>query len=293
MLMKYICALFFVLVYYNANAVINKRIAGKPEQLTADSDTVVRKQSLSVGLSYGSDIIFFGRTSPYKFPFLTADIVYNTRSGFFVYASVINVTNLTPTVNEVDFGAGYLFNVSKKFTITPSYTRFVFNKDAPFIKSTSSNDIDVKNTYDFKVVKSSVIVDYLFGRTSDIFVTINNTRHFETNFSIFNDKDYLSIDPGISVILGTQNFVESYDDDFHNKHHRNFPVTNMNSGYGDRNAARVFDGLNYSFKIPIAYNMPHYTFEFAYKYAVPFNVQSPLINHKESFFNLTFYYVFY
>lgn len=292
--MKPICVLLLLIVCYNARAGVGRPGAQNPGQLTADTDTLVRKQSLSVGVSYGSDIIFFGRTSQRKFPFMTGDVVYNTKSGFFVYGSIINVSNLTPFVNEVDFGAGYIFRPSKQFTITPSYTRFVFNKDAPIIKSTSSNDIDIKNTYDFKVLKSSITIDYLFGRTSDIFVTINNTRHFESNFSIFDDKDYLTLDPTISIILGTQNFVESYDDDFHNRHNTTGkPDPDYYNIYGDRNAARVFDGLNYSFKIPLAYNRPHYTLEAAYRYAIPINVQGPLVNHKESFLNLTFYYLFY
>ncbi|MEO6850376.1 MAG: hypothetical protein ABI203_02425, partial [Mucilaginibacter sp.] len=54
-----------------------------------------------------------------------------------------------------------------------------------------------------------------------------------------------------------------------------------------------FNALNYSVKIPIAYNRPHYTLEFSYKYSIPVNVEGLLMNHKESFYNLTFYYVFY
>jgi hypothetical protein len=51
--------------------------------------------------------------------------------------------------------------------------------------------------------------------------------------------------------------------------------------------------LNYSFKIPLAYNMPHYTLEASYKYSIPVNVEGALKNRRESFFNFTFYYVFY
>ena len=54
-----------------------------------------------------------------------------------------------------------------------------------------------------------------------------------------------------------------------------------------------FNALNYSFKIPIAYNRPHYTFEFSYKYSIPGNVEGMLMNRRESFYNLTLYYVFY
>jgi len=55
----------------------------------------------------------------------------------------------------------------------------------------------------------------------------------------------------------------------------------------------MFNVLNYSFKVPIAYNRPHYTIEFTYKYSIPVNVEGALMNTKESFYNLTFYYVFY
>jgi hypothetical protein len=135
-------------------------------------------------------------------------------------------------------------------------------------------------------------MDYLFGESSDFFVTISNSKYFETNWSIFDDKDYLSFNPAINIILGTQNFVQKYsmnhpgrlDDDIIGP-----PINPEN--YAGRNSE--FNVLNYSFKIPIAYNRPHYTFEFSYKYSIPVNVEGILKNHRESFYNLTFYYVFY
>ena len=55
----------------------------------------------------------------------------------------------------------------------------------------------------------------------------------------------------------------------------------------------MFNMLNYSIKVPLAYNRPHYSFEFAYKYSIPVNVEGALMNRHESFYYLTFYYVFY
>ena len=262
-----------------------------------DTDTVQRKQSLSVGVSLGSDAQFFGRTGPQKYPFMNTDVIYNAKSGFFVYGSLYKVFTSTPLIDETDLGAGYFYKFSPRFTGNVSYTRFIFNRDALIIKSASSNDINFNNSYDFKLFKTGVVLDYLFGESSDFFVTINTSKYIENSWSVFSDNDYLSFNPGFQFIIGTQNFVQKYainhpgkfdHDSYDHDPYLQPPVFPQYAGYNSE-----FQFLNYSIKIPIAYNMPHYTFEFAYKYSIPFNVEGILKNHRESFYNLTFYYLFY
>ena len=91
----------------------------------ADTDTVQRKQSLSVGVSLGSDAQFFGRTGPQKYPFMNTDVIYNAKSGFFVYGSLYKVFTSTPLIDETDLGAGYFYKFSPSFTGNVSYTRFI------------------------------------------------------------------------------------------------------------------------------------------------------------------------
>src|SRR6202000_1370273 len=181
-----------------------------PVRIAADTDTIVKKRSISAGVSYGSDASFFGRTGPVRYPFLNADVIYNSKSGVFVYGSAYKVLGSIPVVDEFDLGAGYFYHVSSGFSGNASYTRFIFDRDALIIKSASSNDINFNNAYDWKILKSGVILDYLFGESNDFFVTITNSKYIETNWSIFDDKDYLSFNPAFNVILGTQNFVEKY-----------------------------------------------------------------------------------
>ena len=52
---------------------------GQARYMVADSDTVLKKQSVSVGINYGSDVLFFGRTGPIKYPFMGTDVIYNTK----------------------------------------------------------------------------------------------------------------------------------------------------------------------------------------------------------------------
>ncbi|MDN5284416.1 MAG: hypothetical protein JWR38_690 [Mucilaginibacter sp.] len=291
--MKYLCLLFFVAgsnALYAAGINLNA-FDSRSHQLVADTDTVIRKKSVSVLVSYGSDALFFGRTGPIKYPFVTGDAIFNTKSGIFVYGSVLKVLGYAP-VDEVDVGGGYFYKVSKSFSGAASYTRFIFNKNANVIKSASSNDINLKNAYDWHIFKSTVILDYLFGKSNDFFVTVSQSKYFETSWSIFDDQDYLSFNPSVNVVVGTQNFVQRYETD------HKFPsaISPTIIDHADLLAARrnrEFNMLNYSFKVPIAYNRPHYTLEASWRYSIPVNVEGTLENRRESFFNFTFYYLFY
>jgi len=294
--MKYLFAILFITICNVVNATATRlHLFTDTAHTVADTDSVIRKRSISIGVNYGSDIQFFGRTGPVKYPYASGDAIYNFKSGFFAYGSALQVFGYTPVVDEVDVGAGYLFNYSKILTGTFSYTRFIFTKNAPpVIMSSSSNDINFKNTFNWKFAKSSATFDYLFGNANDYFITLNTSKHIETSWSIFDDQDYLSIDPGVSMILGTQNFVGRYS----TLHSEQLYYDNTIHGldvppyFHDYDNGR-FNVLNYSVKLPISYNRPHYTFEASWKYSIPVNVEGALKNRHELFFNLTFYYLFF
>ena len=296
--MRYFFVLLFILICngLHASVITPARFSEMGERSVADTDTtVVRKQSVSIGVNYDSDIQFFGRTGPVKYPYASGFAIYNFKSGFFVYGSAVQVFGYTPAIDEVDLGAGYLYKYSKAFSGTFSYTRFLFTKDAPpVIISPSANDINFKNTFDWKFAKSSATFDYLFGDANDYFITINTSKYIETTWSIFDDKDYLSFNPTISMIMGTQNFVERYSLDHPDKLDDDDLIRGLGvpPAFASFNNGR-FNVLNYSFKLPIAYNRPHYIFEASYKYSIPVNVEGALRNRHEAFLNLSFYYLFY
>ncbi len=292
--MKYLSVLLFLVICTAANAaVITNEILYSPIN-KADTDSVFRKRSISVGANYGSDILFFGRTGPIKYPFVSTDVIFNSRSGFFVYGSGVKVLGYNPLIDEIDLGTGYLYKQSKNFSGSISYTRFLFNKDAAqVIRSASSNDVNFKNSYDWKLAKSSIVFDYLFGKEDDFFLTLNTSKYIETNWSVFDDKDYLSFNPSISAILGTQNFVGKYYSDHSHGFLLNGIISPEGEGQMPRHNNGRFNGLNYSIKLPVAYNRPHYTLEASCKYSIPVNVEGELKNRHEVFLNLTFYYLFF
>ena len=87
-----------------ATSVIGYSPFGHIARITADSDTIIKKRSVSVGVSYGSDASFFGRTGPVRYPFLSSDAIFNSKSGVFVYGSAYKVLGSIPTVDEIDVG---------------------------------------------------------------------------------------------------------------------------------------------------------------------------------------------
>ncbi|HWZ15794.1 MAG TPA: hypothetical protein VNW95_11210 [Mucilaginibacter sp.] len=288
--MKHCFFFLFLVTCSTVSAVAARRNThiGEPVHVVADSDTVFRKRSVSVGVNYGSDVLFFGRTGPIKYPYVSGDVIYNSKSGMFIYGSGVKVLGYNAPLDEVDLGAGYLYKYSKDFSGSISYTRFIFDKNAAkVIKSASSNDINFKNSYDWKFAKSSVVFDYLFGDANDYFITLNTSKYIEPSWGIFDDQDYLSFNPTISAILGTQNFVGKYS----YQHPEKLKFDEAPEVHAYNNGR--FNALNYSIKIPIAYNRPHYTLEASWKYSIPVNVEGQLKNRREVFFNLTFYYIFF
>lgn len=290
--MKFLRILFFLTTVITANSSAAKLLLPKINlALYADTDTIVRKKSISVGFNFGSDAMFFGRTGPIRYPFYSADVIYNTKQGFFAYGSLLRLIGYRTSIDEVDIGGGYHYRPSKKFSGSISYTRFIFNKEQRIIESATNNDINFKNAYNWGAFKSTVILDYLFGRSNDFFITINQSKYIEPDWRLFSNNDYITFNPSISMILGTQNFVQTYALDHQTRFVSANIYKNDYSPYQYNNGR--FNALNYSFKLPIAYNRPHYTFEFAYKYSIPVNVEGTLRNRRESFYNLTFYYLFY
>lgn len=294
--MKYYFVLLLLIIGTAVNAATLRPLLykGRATYAVADTDTVFRKQSVSVGVNYGSDVQFFGRTGPIKYPFISTDFVYNAKSGFFVYGSAVKVLGYDPLVDEFDVGTGFFYKYTKNVSGTLSYSRFLFAKAAAdVIKSASSNDINFKNSFDWKIAKTSVTSDYLFGKSSDFFLTFSTSKYIEPSWSVFDDKDYLSFNPTISAIFGTQNFVQKFSSD-HPARFELYDISESLEGSPQHpyNNGR-FNALNYSIKLPIAYNGPHYTFEASWKYSIPVNVEGELKNRHEVFFNLTFYYLFF
>ena len=115
--MKYFCLILFLITGSALHAAVAKPwLYAKDTTVRSKADTtdtVVKKMSVSAGVSYGSDVQFFGRTGPITYPFVSSDVIFNTKNGFFVYGSALKVLGYNPFFDEIDLGGGYLFNAKQ------------------------------------------------------------------------------------------------------------------------------------------------------------------------------------
>src|ERR1700759_3937154 len=154
--MKYLYSLFILSVCVTAANAGGKALPFAMNRAVADTDTTVavHKRSLSVGISYGSDALFFGRTGPITYPYMTVDVVYNTKGGFFVYGTALKLLGYPTLAAEIDLGGGYLYRFSKTYKVSASYNRFIFKDDERVSASASSNDFNLKNNFNWKLFQS-------------------------------------------------------------------------------------------------------------------------------------------
>lgn len=250
-----------------------------PISETSDS-TTKKTRTVFFGLTYGNNSSFLGRYQAARLPYYSADISYKSKTGFWLSTVAYNISNSLTFVDEVDVMAGWNANLSKRVDGSVYYTRYFFTESTELIKSSVSNTLSASLGLDWKVLYSKISGHYIFGGASDFFVVMDNSKYFELP-GLFHEEDYFSLEPKLSIIAGTQTFVDSYYAE------RGVPLTsttNVGPSRGKANAPSsgaptsggefvqtTFNVLSYEFSLPVAYNTGRFSFEVMGRYSIPVN----------------------
>ena len=170
--MKYNLTLFILIACLPLAGICNAHngiIGGDINIIDTSKILSPKKQSVSLGMTYGTDASFFGRTSPQRYPYITNDLIYNTKFGLYAYTSAWKVIGSIPAIDEFDTGIGYSLKFNEDIKSSVSYTHFFFSDNAEIIKSSSSNDINLKSTFDLHLLKTGITADFLYGKSNDFF----------------------------------------------------------------------------------------------------------------------------
>jgi len=146
------------------------------------ADTILRKlpmqirgaQAINIGCaSVGSDAQFFGRTGLIKYPFLNSILFIMPSRAFLCTGLFIRFLGRYSNWRNGCW-RGYCTAFAEVYG-NISYTRFIFNKNALIIKSASSNDINFSNSFDWKILKSTLhLITFLASQR--LFRNINNSN---------------------------------------------------------------------------------------------------------------------
>lgn len=237
----------------------------------------MKKKSYGLaGTNYNSDIVFLGRKSSAKTPYLSAFAGYYHKSGLFINGGASYLA--ASGENRIDLftvTSGYDFYL-KNFGAGIYGTKYFFNDKSYTVKSELSGNVSAYMGYDFDIVDVYIDGSTYFSNTTD-FIVGAGVRH---TFYAANDK--LTITPAIYLNSGTQNYYSDYNNN------RRFRRNMMSNGGGSPSmgtgmtGAGSFNVLDYEWSVPLSYTMKKLNFSFTPFFAIPVN-PATITNNQDTY----------
>ena len=237
---------------------------------------------LMVGATIGNNSSYLGRYQSARLPYYATDITYRHKSGWWASATAYQVLNSTSFIDEVDLMAGWNVDLSKKVDASFYYSRFFFSPESDLLKASVANSINASAGLDWGYVYTRLNGSLLFGESTDFFLVLDNSRYFEIE-KVLHKKDYLSFEPRISLIAGTQTFVEKHLGRSHSPISSpvNSPLGGGRPGGGggpsapggteSQSSTTAFNIITYELSLPVSYTYHKTSLELAGRYTLPVN----------------------
>lgn len=265
--------------------------------VATEQDTTQRKATLTLGAVYANNASYYGQRAQESMPYIAASATYRLRSGIYFSGMGYKLLNdSASTLSATSLGAGISFNLSKNLSADISYSHTFYPAHSPFLQAANADNVSASLTLE-NWLSTTANVDYAFGKTQDIFVTLG-TGKFINLGSLLSPKDFVSLTPAVEVAAGTQHFYETYVSEKKLRDSLLGILLPPVLGGGGSSAETTtttstsFDLLSYSLKLPLAYNRAHYLFEVAYQLSVLGKQSETGTGKTNSFFTLSFYYQF-
>mgnify|MGYP003383953555 CR=1 FL=1 len=236
------------------------------EKKERDSISAVIKEPsyILAGTAFNSDIVFLGRKSSIKSPYISASAGYYHKSGFFITGIVSYLA--ASQQNRIDLftaSGGYDY-YKKNFSAGVSTTGYVFNNKSYTVKSVLTANLNAYADYDFDILEVYADGTMYFSNQSDFIFSAAISHNFYTA------NDNLKISPAFSLYSGTQNYYSNYNNNKRFGQHMINAGGINTMGTGMMNGG-IFNIQNYEFSIPVRYDFKHFRFIFLPVYAMPVN----------------------
>lgn len=291
--MKQYLFLLIALFFVGFSALAQKTTSAE----TAADTTETPKTSLSLASIYASDANYYGQTSVDRLPYVLANATLNFPSGFFLSAGAYKLINIGSGVSGIDLSAGFDFKLSKNLSSSLSFSRSFFPDSSLFLQSANLNMASGSLNYDWQWINTGLYVDYAIGDQSALFTTFNVSKLFDLGG--ITSKDYISFEPSVEVVGGTQRITTTEEVPQNSDGSRNPVVDLINLPNGKSRKPQYrqiesnsFDLLSYNLKLPVAYNRANYAVEATYQGSILSNKVEGASQKPRSFLYLGFYYMF-
>jgi hypothetical protein len=233
----------------------------------ADSVSTTKKKSyLMAGLSYINDNVYLGRKDSARLPYLTFNLGYYFKSGFFIDGSVNYLASSDNRIDAVNFDAGYSFTANK-YSGEVTFSKYFYSSQSTNVKSAVKSSLSYFNSYDFGFIAPTFTAFLNFGNKTDF----GGMLGLEHTFYALDDK--IDITPTFTANASTQNYYNNYYKTrrYTIKRKNKAPVTGVANVTGIVENASELKILDYEASLPIDYTSGKFTFSANPVYAFPVN----------------------
>ncbi|KAA8476804.1 MipA/OmpV family protein [Arcticibacter tournemirensis] len=255
------------------------------------------KTTITLAALYSSDISYYGQATSEKFPYVLLNATVKLPLGLYFSAGSYKLLNYGSGLSATDLGAGFDYDVNDELNLDLSYSYSLFPANSPLLQASNQNNVNLSAAYSWPWLKSTLSTDYAFGKQSDIFVGLSNSREISLG-SLFNEKNAIYMEPAIELVAGTRRFYETYTvaKGKRDKAKGKAPSSPGNSGSAAVSTETVeysrFNMLSYNFKIPVGLSRGNYIAEFSYQFSVLNSKENAELKPRLSIFGLSCYYQF-
>ena len=258
--------------------------------MAAIDSTEVKSATLTLAAIYGNNANYYGQTAQDRLPYVLTNASYRLKNGIYFSAGSYKLINFEgPAISELDFSAGYEVDFSKRLNASFGYTRSFYAKNSPLLQAANENTISAGLSYDLKVFKTALNNYYSFGKQQDVFMSFEASKVLNLG-SLFNNKDFISFEPGIEIVGGTLHYLEEYNVERQRRFQGALPprppLNTMIRNVGS------FGMLSYNTNLLLGYNRSNYLLEAGWTISALAKNISDSKQRTRSFFNLSFYYQF-
>jgi hypothetical protein len=192
----------------NVFAQSDKQIENKKANIDI---TDINYSSLMLGSDYSSNTSTFGKfNGNVSQPSLSPYLSFYHKWGLF-FNGIVNIIAYSDSAAihstyQVNLKGGYQLKLGEKFTITPSYTRYMYDDDALTISTLYSNYVEATLDYQSKYLYSSLSAGYLWGRIDEFSVDSRVGASYDWDNVLFKE-DALTIQLTLAGIFNNPNYL--------------------------------------------------------------------------------------
>ncbi|MBL7726272.1 MAG: hypothetical protein JNM68_01230 [Dinghuibacter sp.] len=178
-------------------------------QLTAQEQPAAKdepEQSYAqVSLNYITDFVYLGRKDSLRTPYLTPELGYYHKTGFFATASLSYLFRADSSrVDMYTLALGFDRNFTKKINAGAWLEKYFYNSSSTNIRAEIKASTGIYGSYDFGPLETGLNAWYSFAEENDAALGLFFKHGFQTK------NEQWTITPQADLNAATQNFYTSY-----------------------------------------------------------------------------------